>query len=325
MMMSSGIPTPNMSAPSQCGNRLDSITLRRRGRLAGLGVAAAAAFILWAPASEFRNVSAVEAAQFTSSVNLIEVYASVVDAAGQPVRGLRQEDFEVVEDGERQAISAFTAGDFPLTVAVALDHSFSMAGPPLVAMKRATRSFLGALRPGDEAIVLGISSQVDVVATPRQARAEQMTAVDALTAWGTTTLHDAILAALESVDGSRGRRALVILSDGDDRYSESSAAEATARARRSNVIVYPVALGKVRPPLFAELATLTGGRSYHARELQGLDQTMTTIAEQLREQYLIGYSPVRSPVSGANEWRSIEVRVKKPGVSVRARDGYYVR
>ena len=270
-------------------------------------------------------LSAPVAAQFTSSVNLVEVYASVTDASGQPVRGLRQEDFEVLEDGAPQVISAFTAGDFPLTVAVALDHSFSMAGAPLAAVKGATRSFLGALRPGDEAIVLGISSQVEVVATSRQSRAEQMSAVDALTAWGTTTLHDAILAAIESVDGSRGRRALVILSDGDDRYSDASAAETTARARRSNVIVYPVALGKVRPALFAELSTLTGGRSYHARELQGLDQTMTTIAAQLRDQYLIGYSPARPPVNGSNEWRSIAVRVKKPGASVRARDGYYVR
>ena len=290
-----------------------------------MGIAAAAAFLLWALGAPVHGSRAMEAAQFTSSVNLVEVYASVVDAAGQPIRGLRQEDFEVTEDGERQVISTFTAGDFPLTVAIALDHSFSMAGAPLAAVKRATRSFLGALRPGDETVVLGISSQVEVVARPNQPRAEQMTAVDALSAWGTTTLHDAILAAIESVDGARGRRALVILSDGDDRYSETSAAEATARARRSNVMVYPIALGKVRPPLFAELATLTGGRSYHARELEGLDQTMANVAQQLREQYLIGYSPTRLPVSGANEWRSIQVRVKKPGVSVRARDGYYVR
>jgi Ca-activated chloride channel family protein len=255
----------------------------------------------------------------------VEVYASVVDGSGQPVRGLRAEDFEVFEDGARQTISAFTAGDFPLTVAVALDHSFSMAGPPLAAVKRATRSFLGALRPEDEAFVVGISSQVQVVAHARTPRAEQIAAVDALTAWGTTTLHDAILAALETVDGSRGRRALVILSDGDDRYSDASAAEAIARARRSNVIVYPIALGETRPPLFAELSTLTGGRSYHARDLKGLDDIMTTIAAQLREQYLLGYSPSRTPVSGAKEWRSITVRVRTPGVSVRARDGYYVR
>lgn len=266
-----------------------------------------------------------ESAQFTSSVNAVEVYASVVDAGGQPVRGLRIEDFEVAEDGERQAVTAFSAGDFPLTVAVALDHSFSMAGPPLAAVKRATRGFLGALRPDDEAFIVGISSQVGVVAHARRSRAEQIAAVDALSAWGTTTLHDAILAAIDTVDGSRGRRALVILSDGDDRYSDASAAEAIARARRSNVIVYPIALGTFRPPLFAELSTLTGGRSYHARDLKGLDEMMTTIAAQLREQYLLGYSPSRAPVSGANEWRSISVRVNKPGVSVRARDGYYVR
>jgi Ca-activated chloride channel family protein len=86
-----------------------------------------------------------------------------------------------------------------------------------------------------------------------------------------------------------------------------------------------VALGRARPPLFAEIATLTGGRSFHARELRGLDQTLATIAAQLREQYLLGYSPSRPPVSGSNEWRSISVRVKKPDVSVRARDGYHVR
>jgi Ca-activated chloride channel family protein len=255
----------------------------------------------------------------------VEVYASVVDASGQPVRGLQVEDFEVLEDGTPQTISAFTAGDFPLTVALALDHSFSMAGPPLAAVKRAARNFLGALRAEDEVSVVGISSRVEVVAKAGSPRPRQIAAVDALNAWGTTTLHDSILAAIDTVDGSRGRRALVILSDGDDRYSEASAADTIARARRSNVIVYPIALGKLRPPLFAELSTLTGGRSYHARDLKGLDETLATIAAQLREQYLLGYSPSRTPVAGANEWRSISVRVKKPGVSVRARDGYYVR
>jgi Ca-activated chloride channel family protein len=263
--------------------------------------------------------------QFTSSVNLVEVYASVVDGEGRPFRGLTADDFEIAEDGEPQKISAFTAGNFPLTVALALDRSFSMAGKPLNIVKGAARTFLEALRPSDEAVIIGIGSQVSVLAHARTSRAEQIASVDALSAWGTTALHDAIIAAIETVDGARGRRALVVLSDGDDRYSEATAADTVARARRSNVMVYPIALGKTRPPLFAELATLTGGRSFHARELKGLDRTLTNIAEQLREQYLLGYSPSRPPVSGANEWRSITVRVKKPGVSVRARDGYYVR
>ena len=288
-----------------------------------VGVAVAAALV-WPGGFPLQAVGGRAAAQFTSSVSLVEVYASVVDSAGQPVRGLTAEDFEILEDGKPQKIAAFTAGDFPLTAALALDRSFSMAGPPLATVKSAARAFLSALRPADEAVVIAIGSQVTVLAHARTSRPEQLAAVGALSAWGTTALHDAIIAAIETVDGSRGRRALVILSDGDDRYSEASAADAIARARRSNVMVYPVALGKVRPPLFAELATLTGGRSFHARERQGLDQTLTTIAAQLREQYLIGYSPSRPPVSGSNEWRSIAVRVKKPGLSVRARDGYYI-
>jgi Ca-activated chloride channel homolog len=266
-----------------------------------------------------------EGAQFTSSVNLVEVYASVVDGKGQPVRGLTVDDFEILEDGEPQKISAFTAGDFPLTAALALDTSFSMAGKPLTIVKGAARAFLNALRPTDEAAIVGIGSQVSVLAHVQHTRAEQLAAIDRLTAWGTTPLYDAIIAAIDTIDGARGRRALVILSDGDDRYSEATAAQALARARRSNVMVYPVALGKTRPPFFAEISTLTGGRSFHARNLEGLEGTLTNVAEQLRQQYLLGYSPTRPPQSGANEWRSITVQVKKPGVSVRARDGYFVK
>lgn len=262
--------------------------------------------------------------QFASSVSLVEVYASVVDANGQPVRGLTVDDFEVFEDGQPRKIAAFAAGDFPLTAALALDRSFSMAGRPLASVQSAARAFLGALRPSDEAVLLGVGSEVTPLAPPGASRAEQIEAVGGLTPWGTTSLHDAIIAAIDAVDGASGRRALVILSDGDDRYSQATAAEAIARARRSNVMAYPIALGRSRPPLFAELSTLTGGRSYHVRNYEGLDETLRTIASQLREQYLLGYSPPQA--SGTDSgWRSITVRVRRPGVSVRARDGYYLR
>ena len=264
------------------------------------------------------------AAQFTSSVNVVEVYVSVVDRDGRPVKGLTQADFELAEDGRPQPISTFVAGDFPLTAALALDASFSMAGRPLQTVKAAGKSFLQALRPEDESLIVGMSSRVEVLAGPGVPRPRQMGAIDGLSAWGTTTLYDSVIASIDAVDGARGRRALVILSDGDDRYSEATADETLMRARRSNVMVYPVALGRERPGIFAELSSLTGGRSFHSRDYTGVDQIMVRIAEELREQYLLGYTPTRPPVSGANEWRSISVRVKREGVSVRARNGYYV-
>jgi len=90
-------------------------------------------------------------------------------------------------------------------------------------------------------------------------------------------------------------------------------------------MVFPISIGRVRPPFFAELATLTGGRVSHATPGSTLTDIMRAIARELRWQYLLGYTPTKPPVPGSNEWRSISVTVKKPDVKVRARDGYLIR
>ena len=263
--------------------------------------------------------------QFTSGVNVVEVYASVTDDRGEPVRGLTKEDFELREDGELQDISTFTAGDFPLSVAIAIDRSFSMAGDRLTLAKSAARVFLGELRPGDESMILAIGSEVEALTPLSPNRPAQFEALSRLDSFGTTGLHDAIVAAIGEVQGARGRRALVLLSDGDDRYSRATAEQALARARGSDVMIFPVALGRERPRLFAELATLTGGRSHHVRDPKLLTGTLRAIARELKQQYLLGYTPTRALVAGENQWRSIDVRVKEPGRQVRARDGYLVK
>ena len=170
--------------------------------------------------------------QFTSSVNQVEIYASVTDQAGRPVSGLRVEDFEVREDGVMQRISVFAEADFPLSAAIALDSSFSMTGERLAVAKSAARIFIGALRPDDQAMLMSIGGKVDVIAPLSTDRGEQFRAIDALRSWGTTSLHDAIIEAIDQLQPAKGRRALVILSDGDDRYSEATAAGVIARAPR---------------------------------------------------------------------------------------------
>ncbi|HEX6463536.1 MAG TPA: VWA domain-containing protein [Vicinamibacterales bacterium] len=262
--------------------------------------------------------------QFKSGVNVVEVYAAVADRSGAPVTGLSRADFSVMEDGAPQTISSFAEADFPLAVAVALDRSFSMKNR-LPAAIDASRTFLAELRPRDESMIVAIGSEVETVAPLSTDRASQMQALDAVQPWGTTGLYDAIIQSIDSIQSANGRRALILLSDGEDRYSSATVQDALARARRSDVMVYPVAFGRTRPPLFAELATLTGGRSFQPRDTSQLTTTMRTIASELRHQYLIGYTPVRPIVAREEQWRTITVRVNRSDVTVRARDGYVAR
>jgi Ca-activated chloride channel family protein len=268
---------------------------------------------------------AARARQFASGVNLVEVYAAVVDRDGRPVTGLQRDVFTVLEDGRPQAVTAFAEGDFPLSVAVAVDRSFSMKGRGLTSALQAARTFVSALRPNDQAMIVAVGSEIETVLPLSSDRQAQLRAIDGLQPWGTTGLHDAIIASIEAIQAAKGRRALVLLSDGNDRYSNASAADALARARSADVMIYPVALGKTRPALFAELATLTGGRSFHPKDDKQLADAMQTVASELRHQYLLGYTPSRPIVSGEEQWRSITVRVQRGDVTVRARDGYLTR
>jgi Ca-activated chloride channel homolog len=261
-------------------------------------------------------------ARFSSDVQLVEVYATVTDAKGELVTGLRQEDFEVYEDNQIQQVSAFAAGEFPLTVALGVDRSWSMAGDKLGLAKQASRTFLRALKPVDRSMVVAISSEADVIAPLSADRVNQERAIAALDPWSTTALHDAIIATLDRLEPEQGRQAIVVFSDGADRYSRATAAQVVERARRSNALIYPIAFGRERPALLAELAVITGGRSFQLRDARELEKTLETIARELRYQYLLGYTPLESIEPGSHEWRSIRVAVKKPGLRIRARDGY---
>jgi Ca-activated chloride channel family protein len=249
------------------------------------------------------------------------VYATVTDRDGQPVTGLTAADFRITEDRAAQTITTFAAGEFPLSVTIALDRSFSMAGERLALSKQAARSFIAALRPTDEVTVLAIGSEINTITPPVSAREAGATGWESIDAWGTTPLYDATLGALDAIQPARGRRALVLISDGTDRYSDATAADLLDRARTRDVMIYPIAIGSDRPPVFAELAAATGGRSFFVRDPAALLATMREIATELRCQYLLGYVPARQR-AGAPSWHAIDVTVMRPDVRVRAREGY---
>ncbi|MGC4080570.1 MAG: VWA domain-containing protein [Vicinamibacterales bacterium] len=267
-------------------------------------------------------IAASPTAQFVSGVSLVEVYATVIDASGQPVDGLTRDDFIVEEDGVRQSIDAFTAGNFPLSLAIAVDRSFSMSQTRLTQAVFAVQRLLGELRADDKVTVLAIGSDVE---TPSPLSVDHRAAYDAIAGlqpWGTTPLFDATVSAIGAIQNASGRRALILITDGADRYSASTAADMVAFARRHDVLVYPVALRRPAPPVLAELASVTGARSMAVTDAQ-LSPTLTSIANELRHQYLLGYAP-RQPADGVHDaWRAIRVSVARDGVRVRARDGYY--
>ena len=262
---------------------------------------------------------------FSSRVTQVEVYATVTDQNGRAVKGLSQGDFTVLEDGVPQKITTFIGGEFPASVALAIDRSFSMAGAPLTVARTAGRVFVANLKPDDRVMLISISGEVEVLAPLSTDRGPALKALEALDPWSTTSLNDALIRSLDLLEGETGRRAIVVLSDGVDRYSTAREADVLQRARRSDVMIYPIAIGKTRPGMFAELAALTGGRSFHLRDPKALQPTLQAIAEDLRSQYLIGYEPAVPPRNAEDDWRSIEVKVSRQGATVRSRSGYSTR
>jgi Ca-activated chloride channel family protein len=302
--------------------RTDTWHAANRRNAAILSPRAALFILVFLTCFVFNMLAAPVVAQFSSGVGLVEVYATVVDREGSPVQNLTAADFTVLENGVPQTLQVFTPGDLPLSLAIGVDRSFSVSRDRLRMAVVGAQELLGKLRPDDRVTLLAIGSEVETLTPLSNDHRAAYFALSGLEPWGTTPLFDATVSALTAIQPASGRRALILLSDGSDRYSESTAAQVIEAARRRDVLVYPVALQRAAPPIFAELASVTGGRSVAARDGRALSVALSAIATELRHQYLIGYAPAGAAASSPG-WRSITVRVNDPSLRVRARDGYY--
>jgi Ca-activated chloride channel family protein len=256
--------------------------------------------------------------QFGATTELVEVYATVLDPQGAPAQGLTAGDFEVLENGAAQPIAQFTAGEFPLSLAVVIDRSFSMGGERIDAARAGARRLIDQLRARDRLLVLGIGGKVDVLAGFDASRAAARRAAETAQVWGTSPIGDVVAHGIDAVNGEPGRRAVVVWSDGVEREATVERDDVLDRARQSGVLVYSVAMGAKPSPLLTSLASLSGGRLLEARNRRAAEDAAAAVAGELRHQYLLGYTPPPGPAG----WREISVRVKKANHTVRARKGY---
>jgi VWFA-related protein len=249
----------------------------------------------------------------------------IVTRDGEFVRGLKQQDFEILEDGVKQSIASIASEDAPLDLVLAIDVSGSMERA-LDQVKVAVKQLLSKLRPGDAATVVGFNDTMFLAAEREKNQAARERAVDLLSAWGGTALYDATVRAIDLVSHEWGRKGLVIFSDGDDRNSLMTREAATARVQASDAMVYTIGFGggasvpslKIKLEQFARA---TGGRAFFPLRAQDLDAVFDQIVAELANQYVLSYSSTN--LKQDNGWRNIKVRVRRPGkYDIRARDGY---
>lgn len=261
--------------------------------------------------------------------DLVVVNVTVTDASGKYAHGLRASDFKLMEDGREQTISNFTAEETPFAAVVLLDFSGSMENRISMARSAAIR-FLDGLRDDDVAAVYRFDSEVEQLQDFSPSRDLAPTAFG-MRAKGMTVLNDAVLrAAIDLSHRPEKRRAIVVLSDGQDTRSNASMDKALTAALSAGVTIYTVDMSDPTTSsqqdrmqgagALRHFAEKSGGRYISTPGGQALREAFTGIVEELGNQYTLTYRPQNLARDG--RWREIEVKLSKPELKARTRKGY---
>lgn len=262
-------------------------------------------------------------------VNLVELPVTVADGGGMPIANLAQSNFTVLENGKPQKISSFNfAANLPLSLGVLLDHSGSMEKRMEDAKTAAIDFFKSIVRKDDRAFIAPFASDasrnapfVNEVSTLEA----QVTAIPS--AAGGTSLYDAIVTGLYRFRNLQGRKALIVITDGEDTTSRLSYDDMLVYVRASRVPLYFIGIGFGfgpgsfgGPGKMRALAAETGGVAYMIRNTKQLAETYKAIEQDLRSQYLLSYHTESTKKDRA--YRSIEVKVDRPDAKVRTIRGF---
>ena len=273
---------------------------------------------------------APKAQSFRSRIDIVQVTVTVSDAEGRLITGLTKDDFQIFEDGNRQDITQFTDARVPVSLGVLLDASDSMRGQPIVDARDAVDRFVGDLLLGeDEALVATFNHLPRLAAPWTMPPSKTKDSLASLKPSGGTAIYDALASTSKLFEHrNHVRAAMVVISDGADTASDHSLLQALEDIRRSDALVYAIAIDsvdarestRVNPEALREITSLTGGYTEVVRTAADLGPATARIADELNKQYTIGYASSRPP---DGSWRSIRVRVTNGKYFARARRGYY--
>jgi Ca-activated chloride channel homolog len=292
--------------------------------------------------SEPKDAPAKDTTAFRADSTLVLVPVSVTDPSNRYVLGLAKEDFHLFEDDVEQKITHFSNEDAPLSIGLLVDTSGSM-GTKLDTSRRAVSEFLKTLNTSDEAFLVQFSDQAQLaVPLTNDARAIESSMTTA-TSGGLTALLDAVNMGLEQMKRAKNpRKALLVISDGGDNNSRYTATQISDLVREADVQIYAMgvfepslsfALGGSKlgtaemdgPRLLAAISEQTGGRALAATNLRELPGIAERIGIELRNQYVLAYTPQNPGRDG--KYRKIEVKLQQPKalptLKARWRLGYY--
>jgi Ca-activated chloride channel homolog len=269
-------------------------------------------------------------------VNLVNVFVTVTDAHGAPVAGLTKGNFALEEDGHEQKISVFDKESaLPLSIALAIDTSLSTRHDLPVEQAAAKRFARAILRPIDGLSVYGFSEVVNEATPGFTADLKRIDeGIDHIRVGAATALFDAIYLASRALDRRKGRKVIVLITDGGDTVSKVDYKEAVRAAEEAEALVYSIIIVPIESSAGREtggehaliqLSEDTGGKYYYATSMSQLDDAFHKISDELRTQYLLAYYPAQR--TSFSSFRRIEVKVggvtESSAYRVRHRAGYY--
>ncbi|MFN7997018.1 MAG: VWA domain-containing protein [Bryobacteraceae bacterium] len=267
-------------------------------------------------------------------VTRVNMLFTVTDKKGRFVTDLGREDFQVLENKKAQSIAEFTAEtDLPLRLAILIDTSNSIRDRFKFEQEAAISFIQSVVHKGhDKAMVVSFDSSTELVADLIDDNDKLEAAVRGLRPGGGTALYDALYFACRdklSKDQPRHkfRRAIVIVSDGDDNQSQSTRDQALEMAQKADVVVYAISTNITRAETDGDkvlkyLTSETGGQAFFPFKVEDLEQSFENIANELRHQYNIFYRP--EPLRADGLYHTVDLRVKgRKDLVVRCRKGYY--